>query len=91
VGDTVEVLEVAREVGNYEYWWEEKKEMIGKQFCIERVCDNEYGTYYGLNEWVFPHYTVRKVVDFAETEPEPEPKPDEIIELNGKKYKLIEE
>jgi hypothetical protein len=91
VGDTVEVLEVAREAGNYEYWSEKVEQMIGKQFCVENVCDDCDGVSYELGGYHFPSYAVRKVVDFAETEPEPEPKPDEIIELNGKKYKLIEE
>jgi hypothetical protein len=94
VGDTVEVLEVARKVGNYEYWFEKVEEMIGKRFCVENVCDDCDGVSYGLGGYYFPSYAVRKVVDFADLEnpeSEPELKPDEIIELNGKKYKLIEE
>jgi hypothetical protein len=87
VGDTVEVLGAARAIDDYEY----KIDMIGKRFEIKAIQNYPSEVGYILNGWYFPSYAVRKVVDFAKTEPEPKPKPDEIIQLNGKKYKLIEE
>jgi hypothetical protein len=89
VGDIVEVLKVAREIGGYEGWPEGKKDMIGKQFRVEKVYDEITGVSYTLQNidvyCLFPAYAVRKVVDFAETEPDLRHKSDVLTEMNGKR------
>jgi hypothetical protein len=92
-GDMVEVLEVAREVANYEDWDDEKKEMIGKQFCIERAYTDLGGVCYGLGDYYLPHFAVRKVVDFAELEkPKPEPEKKTVtLELTDEQLEKIKE
>jgi hypothetical protein len=50
---------------------------------IDEVRDDDYGIYYLINGNTFPHYCVRPVEKVEEKE--------EVIIVNGKKYKLIEE
>lgn len=80
VGTEVEILENARECGNYE---DRDEIVIGKIIPIMSVMDNRGGIYYGFDAHCFPHYCVRPVEKLEEKE--------EIITVNGKKYKLIEE
>jgi hypothetical protein len=65
VGDTVEVLENVREIGNWENLSPEKRSsMIGKCYKIVTVYDDFEGIYYTLNNrnrFVFPHYCIKKV------------------------------
>ena len=78
-----EVLEVGTEVEimksganrRYVATWEN---------IIDEVRDDDYGIYYLINGYTFPHYCVRPVEKVEEKE-------EEIITVNGKKYKLIEE
>ena len=65
VGDTVEVLENVREIGNWENLSPEKRSsMIGECYKIVTVYDDFEGIYYTLNNrnrFVFPHYCIKKV------------------------------
>lgn len=91
VGDKIQILEVAKECGNYEDWDKEKKDMVGTVGEIKEVIDNSQGVYYWIwnkdksNWWNFPHYAVCLAVD----EPAEE-EPEETLEINGKKYKRSE-
>jgi hypothetical protein len=68
VGDTVEVLENAREMGNWKSlsYAEKRIPMIGNTYEIVSVADIVYGVSYELKYddtyiFAFPHYCVRKV------------------------------
>lgn len=85
VGTEIEILESARDVDYYRTshfdLLEEITKQIGELNIINRVGDDDYGIYYETKKgYRFPHYCVRPVE-----------KEEEIITVNGKKYKLIEE
>jgi hypothetical protein len=68
VGDTVEVLENAREIGNWKNLShaEKRSPMIGNTYKIISVDDTVYGVYYTFKydnnyNFTFAHYCVRKV------------------------------
>lgn len=89
VGTEVEILESARDVDYYRTshfdLLEEITKQIGELNIINRVGDDDYGIYYETKKgYRFPHYCVRPVEKVEEKE-------EEIITVNGKKYKLIEE
>ena len=92
IGTEVEILESARNCGEYDDWSESNKEMIGKIFKIDFVQDDSTNIYYEFYTDIpykgashcFPHYCVRPIEKVEEKE-------EEIITVNGKKYKLIEE
>ncbi len=64
VGDLVEVCESARECGDFEDWNREKKDMIGKQYIIDKVKDDSYGIRYMISDfYLFPHYALKKVIE----------------------------
>ena len=52
---------------------------------IDEVRYDDYGIYYLINGYSFPHYCVRPVEKVEKVEE----KEEEIITVNGKKYKLI--
>ena len=65
VGDMVEILEVANENTEYQYWCGDKKEMAWKwPFEIKNVYNNDAWVYYSFyksdksNNYAFPHYAV---------------------------------
>lgn len=72
-GDLVEILENARECGDFEGWVGRAKNMIGTLCEIREVRDNAYGIYYQIyttdqsDWWWFPHYCVKKVGQKDET------------------------
>lgn len=83
VGTEVEILESARDCGDYKRWGM-IEDMIGKTFEIEDRDDGISGVNYLINSlYTIPHYCVRPVEKVDEKE--------DIITVNGKKYKLIEE
>ena len=90
VGDTVEVLENVREIGNWEdVVSENKKSMIGNCYEILGVNDDYSGIHYGLkyddnDKYIFPHDCVRKVEN-----PPREMTLEEIEKELGYKIKLI--
>ena len=85
VGTEVEILESAKEIEE----GFKQETYIGKIGRIQLIQDDYRGLWYGVvfdesNRWIgFPHYCVRPVEKVEEKE--------EIITVNGKKYKLIEE
>jgi len=85
VGDTVMILENARECGGYKKWGSQKVSMIGRKTCrIEKVGDNDSGLYYGIKDFTsgyvynFASYCIQKIAN-----------PETItitITINGKEY-----
>ena len=81
----VEILKSAKEIEE----GFEQETYIGKIGRIQLIQDDYRGLWYGVvfdesNRWIgFPHYCVRPVEKVEEKE--------EIITVNGKKYKLIED
>lgn len=61
IGDTVEILLNIKECGKYYLFDDEKKEMIGKEYKIEHVIDNNAGVHYVILDCYFPHYCVKKI------------------------------
>lgn len=62
VGDYVEVLENARECGDFKDWRSEKKEYVSSTGIIRQVFDDSDGISYIVDEgWLLPHYCLRKV------------------------------
>jgi hypothetical protein len=65
VGDWVEVLENAKEIGNWKNLSpEQRSSMIGKCYKIDGVSDHCSGIYYTLNDrysFIYPHYCVKKL------------------------------
>jgi hypothetical protein len=57
---------------------------VGRISTIDKVVENNHGLKYRIETWYVPHYCVRPVEKVEEKE-------EEIITVNGKKYKLIEE
>ena len=85
VGTEVEILENARDCGSYESWGYDCKDCVNTTNIIDTVIDTQYGLSYRFkNSYTFPHYSVRPIEKMEEKE-------EEIITVNGKKYKLIEE
>ena len=87
VGTEVEILESINNCGDYRQSHEMNIGKIG-QICY--IHDNDFGVNYDIDFQVedklvftYPHYCVRPVEKVEEKE--------EIITVNGKKYKLIEE
>lgn len=86
LGIEVMILENAKEIEE----GFEQETYIGKIGRIQLIQDDYRGLWYGVvfdesNRWIgFPHYCVRPVEKVEEKE-------EEIITVNGKKYKLIEE
>lgn len=86
VGDPVKILEIAKECGDYDGWEDGKKAMVGMTGKIDAVNDVAGGVGYwvekddGTNYHFFPHYTVCLALD----------EPEELIEIDGKKYKKSE-
>lgn len=89
-----EVLEVGTEVEILESILDtlgENEDLpVGKVSTIQKVVENNHGLKYRgsglkykIESWLVPHYCVRPVEKVEEKE--------EIITVNGKKYKLIEE
>lgn len=77
VGTEVEILESSRGIANY-------SEDALKNGLIQAFDDCAWGLYYKINNHHFPHYCVRPVEKVEEKE-------EEIITVNGKRYKLIKE
>lgn len=67
VGTKVEILESARECGDYEYWDQDKKDMIGNHYTIIYVHDHSEGLFYETDTYTFPHYCVRPVTEKERT------------------------
>ena len=90
VGDTVEVLENATEIGVWTSLTSDKRQaMVGNCYKIVSVYDTVYGIYYKLeydnsDNFYFPHYCVRKVEN-----PLREMTLEEIEKELGYKVKLI--
>jgi hypothetical protein len=97
IGDTVEVLEVVKDCWGFSNWPDAKKELVGKKHKIKLVYDTYTGIYYSLSislnhNYVFPHYAVRKVVDFAELEPKAEVEKKTVtLELTDEQLEKIKE
>jgi hypothetical protein len=72
-GDTVQILENARDCGDYCDWDDDKKSMVGKVFKIFSVYDTNEAVWYSIqptkSAWYvnFPLYCIQKI----ETIPEP--------------------
>lgn len=78
VGTEVEILESIKDaLGEIENL------PVGGIAIIEKIVENNHGLKYRINTWYVPHYCVRPVEKVKENK--------EIITVNGKKYKLIEE
>ena len=64
VGDLVQVMDIAREVGGFEIWSTKAQDMVGNVYIINTVNDNSNGVYYNLKngegEYRFPCYCVKK-------------------------------
>ena len=79
VGDTVKILQNAKECGDFNSWLDEKKDMIGKEYRIIEVIDNRNGVSYSFRvnpelNYILPHYCVQKIQH---------PK---TVNINGKEY-----
>jgi hypothetical protein len=91
VGDTVEVLENAKECDDYIIWSQKHKNMLGKQLSIIAVQDHRGGICYSLVDaqggggYNFPHYCVRKIEN-----PIKEMTQAQIEQELGYKVKIIE-
>ena len=72
VGTEVEILESARECGDYDGWNHEQKNMIGKIGKVISFYDKNDGIVYwvknGNYAYYFPHYCVRPVEKVEEKE-----------------------
>jgi hypothetical protein len=83
-----EVLEVGTEVeilkSILDTLGENEDLPVGRISTIDKVVENNHGLKYRIETWNVPHYCVRPVEKVEE-------KKEEIITVNGKKYKLIEE
>jgi hypothetical protein len=84
VGDKVEILENARECGDFHIWASEKHNMVGQLgFEINEVVDGMGGIRYWIYNFeksgifLFPHYCVRRIE-----------KKEETINIEGKDYTL---
>jgi hypothetical protein len=60
-GDTVIILESAKECGDFGTWDETKIDMIGKTYQIDTVADKYTGISYNIEDYLFPHYCVKKI------------------------------
>ncbi len=88
VGTEVEILESARDCGEYDEWSESHKEMIGEVFRIDFVQDDSNNIYYEFYTDIpykgashcFPHYCVRPVEKVEEEDESIVPDFDNIIE-----------
>ena len=58
VGDRVEILEIAKECGDYDEWDKEKQQMVWKVYTIKRVYDDYNGILYDIDGYNFTHYCV---------------------------------
>ena len=68
VGDKVIILENLREIEGFEYWADEKKEMVSNVFRVEGVFNSYDGVYYEINGYHFPHNCVAPYFEDDETE-----------------------
>jgi len=70
VGDLVQVMDIAREVGGFETWSKKAQDMVGNVYIITCVNDNFNGVYYNLEngegEYRFPYYCVKKTTQVKE-------------------------
>ena len=83
VGDKVIILENLRGVGDYVYWDDEKKEMIGKVFTVEVVFNSYDGVYYEINGYHFPHNCV---APYFEDDERKEVCEDDMYKIDDKIY-----
>jgi hypothetical protein len=73
VGDKVDIMENARECGDYESWDKQKKEMVGKKgFEIRRIYNCWNGISYDIEEDDFPHHTLSPHIENTPAEEEEE-------------------
>lgn len=81
VWDTVEVLEICREIEWFDEWSEDRKNMIWNKYIVNRASYNSISIWY----WFLP-LQVAKCEPEKEQSIQSEGKPLEIIEFNWKRY-----
>ena len=63
VGTKVNILECAKECVNYDNWFQDKQDMVGREFIIDKLVEENSGLGYIIDDMYFPHWCVSPIID----------------------------